>query len=96
MKLGSLKLVSRGLYTDEPKGVLVDTRKCIGCKACTISCKLWNDNPRETETFKTKTSASTYTVISETEIEKNDKLEYALVKKQCMHCVEPWCESVAS
>ena len=94
MKLGSLKLVSRGLYTDEPKGVLVDTRKCIGCKACTISCKLWNDNPRETETFKTKPSASTFTVISETEIEKNGKVEYALIKKQCMHCVEPWCEGV--
>ncbi len=94
MKLGSLKLVSRGLYTDEPKGVLVDTRKCVACKACTISCKFWNDNPRDTETHKTKPSASTYTVISETETEKNGKPVYALVKQQCMHCLEPWCVNV--
>jgi len=93
MKLNSLKLISNGLFSDEPMGVLVDTRKCVGCKACTISCKLWNDNKRETETFKTETSANTYAVVTETEVVKNGKLEYALVRKQCMHCVEPWCES---
>lgn len=94
MKLNSLRLVSTGLFSDEPVGMLVDTRKCVGCKACTISCKLWNDNQRETETFKTETSANTYAVVTETEVVKNGKLEYALVRKQCMHCVEPWCESV--
>ena len=43
MKLNFLRLVSNGLFSDEPMGMLVDTRKCVGCKACTISCKLWND-----------------------------------------------------
>ena len=25
------------------KAVLVDLRKCIGCRACQVACKRWND-----------------------------------------------------
>ena len=34
-------------YTDAPKrkGFFTDTSVCIGCKACEVACKEWNDVP---------------------------------------------------
>jgi Fe-S-cluster-containing dehydrogenase component len=29
------------------KVMLIDESKCIGCRACQIACKQWNDNPAE-------------------------------------------------
>jgi formate dehydrogenase iron-sulfur subunit len=29
------------------KGFFTDTSICIGCKACEVACKEWNDNPRD-------------------------------------------------
>ncbi len=25
------------------KAILIDTTKCIGCRACQVACKSWND-----------------------------------------------------
>jgi formate dehydrogenase iron-sulfur subunit len=32
----------------EPMGFYTDTTVCIGCKACQVACKQWNDLPAET------------------------------------------------
>ena len=34
-------------YTDPPprKGFFTDTSICIGCKACEVACKEWNEVP---------------------------------------------------
>jgi formate dehydrogenase iron-sulfur subunit len=34
-------------YEDPPKrkGFFTDTSICIGCKACEVACKEWNDVP---------------------------------------------------
>ena len=29
------------------KATLVDTTKCIGCRACQVACKQWNDREGE-------------------------------------------------
>src|SRR5437016_11770706 len=34
------------------KGMLVDTSICIGCKACQVACKQWNDQDGEPDDFK--------------------------------------------
>ncbi|WP_458319127.1 4Fe-4S dicluster domain-containing protein [Mycolicibacterium brisbanense] len=33
--------------TAERKGFFTDTSICIGCKACEVACKEWNQNPRD-------------------------------------------------
>ncbi|MEK9162780.1 MAG: 4Fe-4S dicluster domain-containing protein, partial [Chloroflexota bacterium] len=35
-----------------PKGMFVDTSICIGCKACQVACKEWNELDAEPEHFK--------------------------------------------
>src|SRR4030042_4688041 len=79
------------------KGVLYDANKCIGCRACQVACKQWNELPSE-ETQNTGTienpphlSAKTFTKIRFREIEYNGKFHWVFAKTQCMHCDEPAC-----
>ncbi|MFI7484028.1 4Fe-4S dicluster domain-containing protein [Kocuria sp. M1R5S2] len=34
-------------HRHERKGFFTDTSICIGCKACEVACKEWNDNPQD-------------------------------------------------
>ncbi|MGC5247847.1 4Fe-4S dicluster domain-containing protein [Gordonia sp. DT219] len=36
-----------GRHERPRKGFFTDTSICIGCKACEVACKEWNDNPRD-------------------------------------------------
>jgi formate dehydrogenase iron-sulfur subunit len=77
---------------------LIDTSKCIGCKACQAACMEWNDlrdeigtttgvydNPRDL-------TDRSWTVMrfSEYENPKGD-LEWLIRKDGCMHCADPGC-----
>ena len=79
------------------KGVLVDTTKCIGCRACQVACKQWNELPAEvttnTGTYENppRLSAYTFTKINFTELEYEGKFHWVFNKLQCMHCEEPGC-----
>ncbi len=72
-------------------GVLVDTRRCVNCKSCQISCKAWNDNQLDPTTFKTSFSESTWTYVQEDESGVFPTVEYVVTKRQCMHCEDPVC-----
>jgi len=78
---------------------LIDTSKCIGCKACQVACSEWNelrdevgsnagtyDNPNDL-------SADSWTLMRFTEYENPDSgnLEWLIRKDGCMHCAEPGC-----
>ncbi len=84
-------------------GMLNDSTRCIGCKACQVACKKENklesestlgdqaqlgkaiyDSPRQL-------SEHTYTLIKMAKDEKTG--ESTFVKQQCMHCVDPACQS---
>jgi Fe-S-cluster-containing dehydrogenase component len=81
---------------DEAKefvGVLVDTTRCIGCRACERACSIEhgnyvpdveNDGALENER---QTSDSQWTVVNRYETEKGE----VFVKKQCLHCWQPAC-----
>jgi len=79
------------------KAVLYDANKCIGCRACQVACKQWNQLPSET-TRNLGTaenppllSARTFTKIHFTETEYNGKFHFVFTKLQCMHCEHPAC-----
>ncbi|MGO4331465.1 formate dehydrogenase subunit beta [Cupriavidus sp. 2TAF22] len=77
---------------------LIDTTKCIGCKACQAACMEWNDlrdevghnvgvydNPADL-------SDQSWTVMRFSEYENpNGNLEWLIRKDGCMHCDDPGC-----
>jgi formate dehydrogenase iron-sulfur subunit len=79
------------------KGVLYDATKCIGCRACQVACKQWNELPA-VATVNTGTcenpprmDAYTFTKIHFTELEDKGKFQWVFNKLQCMHCEHPAC-----
>lgn len=81
------------------KGMLIDLTRCIGCRACQVACKAWNDLPAE-ETVclgcydnPPALSAQTWSLVKFTEIEEGSRLQWVFAKRQCMHCLHPACVS---
>lgn len=75
-------------------GMLYDTTKCIGCKACSAACKVANKMAPDISGFgrglyDSPDSLNQYTK-SIIQLYKTDS-EQSFVKKQCMHCVDPAC-----
>ena len=108
MPLQSLDIRRRSATTIQPPAArgdaipevakLIDTTKCIGCKACQVACMEWNDlrdeiginagvydNPPDL-------SGQSWTVMRYAEYEnpKGD-LEWLIRKDGCMHCDDPGC-----
>lgn len=79
------------------KGALYDATKCIGCRACQVACKQWNQMPSRTTTNTgsienpPQLSAYNHTKIHFTEVESNGKVQWIFNKQQCMHCEHPAC-----
>jgi formate dehydrogenase iron-sulfur subunit len=77
---------------------LIDTTKCIGCKACQVACMEWNDLRDEIGTNIGQyqnphdLSANSWTLMRFAEVEspKGD-LEWLIRKDGCMHCEDPGC-----
>lgn len=81
-------------------GMLVDTTKCIGCRACEEACNQANALPPPKESFSSEsvflsqrdTTPEAFTVVNRFANPKEpDKPIFA--RKQCMHCNQPGCAS---
>jgi Fe-S-cluster-containing dehydrogenase component len=74
-------------------GMLYDTTRCIGCKACVVACAEANDLRPETAWSEGLWQAP----VDLNEKTKNiiklyeDGPTRSFVKQQCMHCLEPAC-----
>jgi len=108
MPLQSLDIVRRSATTlpePEVRGAhtgqvakLIDTTKCIGCKACQVACMEWNDLRDEIGTCTghydnpPDLSEHSWTLMRFAEYEnpKGD-LEWLIRKDGCMHCEDPGC-----
>src|ERR1700685_2578487 len=109
MTLQSLDIVRRSATTtpspqirQTPAGggvaKLIDTTKCIGCKACQVACMEWNDLRDEIGTNIGQyqnphdLSASSWTLMRFAEVENSKgDLEWLIRKDGCMHCTDPGC-----
>ena len=76
------------------RGVLVDTTRCVGCRACEAACAEANvlagpEKPGDDTVFASKraTSPTAYTVVQKGSA-KSPAGEDRFAKAQCMHCVD--------
>lgn len=86
----------------DANGVLVDTTKCIGCRACEAACAEANSLAGRPElagddgVFQRRRSTDefTYTVVNRFDNTRAQAAKPArFIKTQCMHCVDPACAS---
>ncbi|MFC2117298.1 4Fe-4S dicluster domain-containing protein [Bacteroidota bacterium] len=86
--------------TNKQKSFLLDNTKCIGCRACQVACKQWNNLLAEKTKFfggpgyqnPANLSSSTFTLIRYHEVYKNgEMLGWVFAKHQCQHCISPAC-----
>jgi formate dehydrogenase iron-sulfur subunit len=90
------------------KAVVVDVRRCIGCKGCQVACKAWNKLPAEQTTVSgteytnpTYFSPITWKIVHFKEIGDYNSsdpgtggLKWRMLADNCKHCIEPSCVSV--
>lgn len=74
-------------------GVLVDTTRCIGCRACEVACGMAHnlhvpdvENDGALDAERTPTERQ-WTVVNRYDTDAGE----VFVKKQCMHCWQPAC-----
>ncbi len=83
---------------------LVDVSNCIGCRACQVACKQWNERDGESTELQpdlglqnpVALSADTYTLISFREFADENApggLRYTFTMQRCFHCLQPACVS---
>jgi formate dehydrogenase beta subunit len=82
------------------KAMLVDFDLCIGCRACQVACKQWNQNEAEvTENFGSyenpaDLSADTWTKIKFIEEGKDPDVKWMFRRMMCQHCTDAACQKV--
>src|ERR1043166_8594439 len=87
--------------TVKPKAMIQDNTRCIGCRACMVACKSWNDRPEDKTDFfagegyqnPRDLDANNYTLITFNEIVNGPNPDWVFGRQLCMHCIQPACAS---
>ncbi len=82
------------------KGFFTDTTLCIGCKACEVACKEWNELPQDGYTFTGMSydntgelSGSTWRHVAFVE-QLNEHNRWLMESDVCKHCTHAGCLDV--
>jgi molybdopterin-containing oxidoreductase family iron-sulfur binding subunit len=65
-------------------GMVIDTRRCVGCRACVVACKAENKTP----------PGVFYTVVVEQALGNRGDDKPLFMTKPCFHCEKPPCVDV--
>jgi len=65
-------------------GMVIDTRRCVGCRACVVACKAENKTP----------PGVAYTVVLDGVLEPRIEDKPLFMTKPCFHCETPACTVV--
>jgi len=82
-------------------GFFTDSSVCIGCKACEVACKQWNQLPADGQNFTGMSYDNTVALSATTWrhvqfIEQQDehgKMRWLFNSDVCKHCVDAPCEN---
>jgi len=81
-----------------PKGFFTDATLCIGCKACEVACKEWNDVPADGFTWTGRSydntgclGHSTYRHVQFVEREREGLPAWEFSSDVCKHCEHAGC-----
>jgi formate dehydrogenase iron-sulfur subunit len=90
----------------EPMGFFTDTSVCIGCKACEVACKQWNDLPAQQGGIRALSGQSYDNTVAlggdtwrhvkfvEQFSEDRTKQRWLMMSDVCKHCVKAPCLDV--
>ena len=82
----------------ERKAILFDPTRCIGCRACQVACKQWNELEGEVTnnwgSYENPPALSPHTWIKLEwrEVERNEKIGWLYTLRACLHCADAACE----
>jgi formate dehydrogenase iron-sulfur subunit len=87
--------------TKNRKGILVTPELCIGCRACQVACKSWNQLPP----IKTKNNgtyqnppdlaSAAFNIIRYNEVPSQENpVRWLFVSRRCMHCEDAGCMKI--
>jgi phenylacetyl-CoA:acceptor oxidoreductase subunit 1 len=65
-------------------GMVIDTRRCVGCQTCTIACMQEHALPAGTQ----------WRFVADCEVGEYPDVRRVFLPMQCMHCAEPPCVPV--
>lgn len=72
-------------------GMVIDTKRCIGCNTCAVACKVENNLPRNTWWNRTLTVGGENL---DTPSGTFPNLEMSYITLACQHCENPACTKV--
>lgn len=81
------------------KMMLIDTSKCIACRACQVACQQWHKLPAENTSFTGSyqnppdMSSANLTVVKFYEVGSNGDLRWLFFADKCRHCAAPLCKA---
>jgi phenylacetyl-CoA:acceptor oxidoreductase subunit 1 len=65
-------------------GMVIDTRRCVGCQTCTIACKQEQGLP----------AGTAWRFVVDCEVGEYPDVRRLFLPMQCMHCADPPCVPV--
>ena len=81
------------------KGMLIDTTRCIACRACQVACKQEHDLKAQKTRFfwgdgfqnPPHRTSETWNLITFNDVKTEHGYEWVFGRRQCFHCNEPAC-----
>ena len=72
-------------------GMVIDTKRCVGCNACTVACKMANNVPQDIFWTRALTDGGE---MMDTPAGEFPDVSLRYITVSCQHCENPACAKV--